>query len=79
MLSFRFWICGSIVSGLLLMAAFPGAIQAQRRGNNPEFERNSPAVGERLPDITVFDANGDEFPLRSIKDHYSVVVFGCLT
>lgn len=71
------WLSGIIAICLIQMVC--GSLQAQRRGNNPEFERNSPAVGQLLPDITVYDASGNEFALRSIKENYSVIVFGCLT
>ncbi len=36
-------------------------------------------VGQTLPDITVYDAEGKEFKLSSLKGDYSVLVFGCLT
>lgn len=33
-----------------------------------------------IPEVTAFDKEGKEFPLATkLKDHYSVVVFGCLT
>jgi cytochrome oxidase Cu insertion factor (SCO1/SenC/PrrC family) len=38
-----------------------------------------PAPGEMLPDVTVYDAAGKEFPLRSLRGRYTVLVFGCLT
>ncbi len=43
------------------------------------FEGSRPEVGQPLPDITVFDAEGKEFKLSSLKGDYSVLVFGCLT
>ena len=36
-------------------------------------------LGQPLPDITVYDAEGKEFKLSSLKGDYSVLVFGCLT
>lgn len=38
-----------------------------------------PEVGTLLPGITVFDAQGNEFSTDSLRKHYSVLVFGCLT
>ncbi len=43
------------------------------------FQGSGPALGQSLPDITVFDAEGKEFKLSSLKGDYSVLVFGCLT
>ena len=36
-------------------------------------------VGQRLPDITVYDADGKPFRMADLKGQYSVIVFGCLT
>jgi len=38
-----------------------------------------PAVDSMLPDVTVYDERGEEFSTRSLRGHYSVLVFGCLT
>jgi cytochrome oxidase Cu insertion factor (SCO1/SenC/PrrC family) len=46
---------------------------------NRKFESNAPGIGEPLPDITVLDADGREFSLRSLRGEYTVLVFGCLT
>jgi len=43
------------------------------------FQGSGPALGQPLPDLTVFDAEGREFKLSSLKGDYSVLVFGCLT
>ncbi len=43
------------------------------------FQGSGPAVGQSLPDLTVYDAQGKEFKLSSLKGNYSVLVFGCLT
>lgn len=55
------------------------------RGDSParvlevRFEREAPQIGDPLPDVTAFDADGNEFHLRSLKGNYTVLVFGCLT
>ncbi len=78
MLKSRRWITG--INAICLIQMVAGSqLHAQRRGNDPQFEKKSPVVGELLPDITAYDADGSEFALRSIKDNYSVIVFGCLT
>ncbi len=43
------------------------------------FQGSGPALGQPLPDLTVYDAEGREFKLSSLKGDYSVLVFGCLT
>ncbi|MCH2212218.1 MAG: peroxiredoxin family protein [Fuerstiella sp.] len=43
------------------------------------FDRKIPKVGEPLPNITILDADGNDFYLRGLKDNYTVLVFGCLT
>lgn len=38
-----------------------------------------PKVGTILPELIVFDGNGNEFSTKTLREHYSVLVFGCLT
>ena len=49
------------------------------RAMTSRFLKAPPKIGDPLPDVTVYDADGKEFRLRSLKGHYSVLVFGCLT
>ena len=49
------------------------------RGALANFDRNAPKVGELLPDVAGLDADGKPLRLRSLRGHYSVLVFGCLT
>lgn len=48
-------------------------------GGNQRFEQNAPQIGATVPDLTVYDADGKEFRLHTIKGHYTVLVLGCLT
>lgn len=41
--------------------------------------RSAPKIGDSLPEVSAFDADGKEFNLSSLKGHYTVLVFGCLT
>ena len=44
------------------------------------FESAAPDVGEQVPDLPVYTATGEKVRFRDlVLDHYSVVVFGCLT
>jgi hypothetical protein len=44
------------------------------------FEAAAPDVGEQIPDLSVYTGSGEKVRFRDlVRDHYSVVVFGCLT
>jgi hypothetical protein len=44
------------------------------------FEASSPNIGEGVPDVPVYTAEGEKVSFRDlVLGHYSVVVFGCLT
>jgi cytochrome oxidase Cu insertion factor (SCO1/SenC/PrrC family) len=62
------------VTGLL---AAPAWGQAGRE--DPEWVKQSPTVGEAFPDLTVYTADGKEFKTSSLRGHYTVIDFGCLT
>ncbi len=59
----------------------PGGGPGGRPGRGPggPSQQSGSLVGQPLPDITVYDAQGNEFSLSSLKGNYSVLVFGCLT
>lgn len=49
-------------------------------GMGSSFEANSPAVGEAMPDVVVHRETGEPVSFRQLlSDHYTVVIFGCLT
>jgi len=60
-----------LAAGLIPLAAF-----AQQRGRG---QFRLPQVGTRMPDVQIFDAEGEPFSTRDLKGDYSVLVFGCLT
>ena len=44
------------------------------------FEANAPAVGDRLPEVSAYDARGNAIALDEILgESYTVLVLGCLT
>ena len=58
----------------------PGDGQASPRERvNSSFDRTSPPIGEMVPDVTGYDANGKAIRLRGLRGHHTVLVFGCLT
>ena len=80
--------CGLMCTFVLHSAAFsqgffgaspplPGERGAERVRRI--FDETSPAIGEPLPDLTCYDANGNEFKVAGLKGHHTVLLFGCLT
>jgi hypothetical protein len=68
------WLLSLLLSGLL-----PGSVRAQVDREDPDFVKQSPAIGESFPDLTVFTLDGKEFRTSSLSGNYTVVSFGCLT
>ena len=73
----------SWVLGLLVALGLAGSAEAQvnpREQGTRRFGDTAPAVGESLPDLTVYDARGKELQLgQLLHGHYTVIVLGCLT
>ncbi len=69
--------------GLLAALGLAGSAQAQfdpRQQATRRFEATAPAVGEALPDLTLYDAGGKGLRLGELlQGHYTVIVLGCLT
>lgn len=66
----------------VLVAALPtGAVTAQpeKKKNEADFAKEKPAVGEALPDLTVYSPDGKEVKLSSLRGSHVVLTFGCLT
>jgi cytochrome oxidase Cu insertion factor (SCO1/SenC/PrrC family) len=64
----------------VLSFAFSDPASAQRRKvSDEEFVQQAPAVGDPLPDVTVYDSQGNEVDTSSLRGHYTVLTFGCLT
>ena len=50
------------------------------RGLDRNFEAVAPALGEAMPDVVVYDAEGTPHRLPELlRGHYSVLILGCLT
>ncbi|HVL12818.1 MAG TPA: hypothetical protein VM529_09640 [Gemmata sp.] len=65
----------------LLTAAMPttALAQAEKKKNEEDFVKEKPAVGDTLPDVTVFSPDGKEVKLSNLRGSHAVIVFGCLT
>ena len=65
--------------GVLATALLAGPVSAQGGKEDPEWVKQSPTIGDPLPDLTVYTADGKEFKTSSLRGHYTVLDFGCLT
>ncbi len=65
---------------LALAVALAGLpARAQMRQTEEEFAKAKPAVGDPLPELVVYDPDGKEVKTASLRGHYTVLTFGCLT
>ena len=53
--------------------------QSGRSGVNSGFEKTAPGIGQPLPEVTLYRADGKQFLTSQLKGSYTVLVFGCLT
>ena len=64
----------------LFVASFPTAAVAQQQKKSEEdFVKEKPAIGDTLPDLTVYSPDGKEVKLSSLRGQHVVLTFGCLT
>jgi cytochrome oxidase Cu insertion factor (SCO1/SenC/PrrC family) len=71
----------SLLCSVFLLSALAGPVQGQQKQKKSEedFLKEKPAVGDTLPDLTVYDPDGSEVRLASLRGQYVVLTFGCLT
>jgi cytochrome oxidase Cu insertion factor (SCO1/SenC/PrrC family) len=63
----------------LLALAGPPAALAQKMKSDEDFVKAKPTLGDTIPELTVYDSAGKEVKTSSLRGHYTVLVFGCLT
>ncbi|MCA9083885.1 MAG: redoxin domain-containing protein [Planctomycetaceae bacterium] len=69
-----------IVSIVLFSLSIGDTAFAQRlQQREKEFLSTKPLIGDPLPDVTIYDIDGQPFPLSGLRGHYTVLTFGCLT
>ena len=66
-----------LIAGLLAVAMV-GQGHAQQRGQQGVLS-GAPGIGDSLPVVKVYLADGTPFSTSQLKGSYSVLVFGCLT
>ena len=65
---------------VLAVIVLPATTRAQEpKRSEAEFVTDHPAVGDSLPDLVVYDPNGQEVKTSSLRGHHTVLTFGCLT
>jgi cytochrome oxidase Cu insertion factor (SCO1/SenC/PrrC family) len=64
---------------VLLALAVPPSALAQKGKSDEEFAKSKPAVGDTIPDVTVYDPTGKEVKTSELRGHHTVLTFGCLT
>ena len=74
-----FAVTSSTAYGQSFGASPPTADERPRERVDRIFDELSPSIGQPLPDVTIYNARGEEFPLRNLRDHHTVLLFGCLT
>ena len=70
-----YW-CGALAgqSGMRPVSSDPRELVERR------FAQSAPAVGEAVPDLPVYDSEGNELRFRDlVQGHYTVLILGCLT
>ncbi len=65
----------------VLAAWVPADARAQRKraSRDENFVESKPAVGDALPEVTVYTPDGEPFKTAQLRGRYAVLVFGCLT
>ena len=69
----------TFILAMLLAIILAMALAQRKKKNDDAFPREKPAVGDSLPDLVVYDSSGKEISTASLRGHYTVLTFGCLT
>ncbi len=74
-------MAGFITSTLSISSGYAqGNRNSQSRGRSTGgFDQQAPAIGQPLPNVKLYTADGKEFSTSQLKGSYTVLVFGCLT
>ena len=69
-----------LIGTVILISSFsPLAFGQAEKKSEAEFVKESPTIGDKLPDVTVYDSTGKAVSTSSLRGHYTVLTFGCLT
>lgn len=53
--------------------------QQRMQEREQEFLEEKPLINDPLPDVVIYAADGSPFKTASLRGHYTVLTFGCLT
>lgn len=68
------------VLALLAATLPPAAALAQPpKKDEADFAKEKPAIGNVLPELSIYSPDGKEFKTADLRGHYTVLTFGCLT
>lgn len=65
--------------GLAIAICPPIALGQRMQEREEDFLRSKPLIGDPLPDVTVYSADGKPFKTADLRGHYTVLTFGCMT
>lgn len=70
-----------MLAAALTFVPWPCSLQAQQRmqEREQEFLQSKPLIGDPLPDVSIYAADGTPFKPAELRGHYTVLTFGCLT
>ena len=68
-----------LLASLVLALVGPPSASAQKMQTDKEFLESKPTLGDTIPELTVYDSAGKEVKTSSLRGHYTVLIFGCLT
>ena len=65
---------------LLTTCSLQSVVYGQERTRRRGGAETIPEIGSLIPELSVFDAEGNRFALRKkLEGRHAVIVFGCLT
>jgi cytochrome oxidase Cu insertion factor (SCO1/SenC/PrrC family) len=68
-----------LLAASFLALAGPPSAQAQKMRSDEDFVKAKPTLGDTIPEVTVYDSAGKSVKTSTLRGHYTVLVFGCLT
>jgi hypothetical protein len=57
----------------------PAKVSGQGKKNEEDFVKEKPAIGDTIPDLTVYSPDGSEVKTSDLRGQHVVLTFGCLT
>jgi cytochrome oxidase Cu insertion factor (SCO1/SenC/PrrC family) len=68
-----------MLSALAFVLVASAVAQSKKEQRDEDFLKDKPAIGDPLPEVTVYAPDGKEVSTASLRGHYTVLTFGCLT